>query len=71
MSTDAGVSCAVRPSRLALPATRLPLSGVGTTNVLLPGDTGTASMPAVAGCVTGNGFGAVCRAVRLARFGKP
>ena len=32
-STDAGISCAVRPSRLALPATTLLLSGVGAGSV--------------------------------------
>jgi len=70
MFTDAGISCTVRPSRLALAATRLPLSGVGTTVVALPGGVDTASGPK-AGCVVGAGFGAVSVAVRLARFEVP
>ena len=68
MFTDAGISCTGRPSRLALVATRLPLSGVGTTTEAPPGGVGTASVTA-AGCVVGTGLGAV-RAARLARFGK-
>jgi len=36
--------------------------------VLLPGGDGIASV-AAAGCVVASGFGAVCRAARLARFG--
>jgi hypothetical protein len=43
------------------------LSGVGTTIVALPGGVDTASV-LTAGCVVGTGFGAVCVAVRLARF---
>jgi hypothetical protein len=70
MFTDAGISCTVRPSRLALAAIRLPLSGVGTTVVALPGGVDTASGPK-AGCVVGARFGAVCVAVRLARFEGP
>ena len=53
ISTLAGISCAVRPSRLALPATTLLLSGVGAGSV----------------SGSGTGFAAVLRAARLARFG--
>src|SRR5262249_46229260 len=53
ISTLAGISCAVRPSRLALPATTLLLSGVGAGS-------------AFGGSV---GFAAGFRAARLMRFG--
>src|SRR5215472_17871249 len=52
-STVAGVSWTARPSRLALPATTLLLSGVGAASVV--------------GC--GTGLAAGLRAARLARFG--